>query len=352
MPKVSVIVPVYKVEQYIGKCIESLQNQTMTDIEIILIDDGSPDNSGKICDTYAADDHRIVVIHQDNAGVSVARNAGLDVATGEWITFVDGDDYVAETMCEDIVNAATNNGSDIVIFSFYVLNSNGIIPSRLLKMNEGNVSDEKEYIQKKIITQYYDREIASIKGVSAGTCWGKLVHRNIIDKYHVRFVPGLIRAQDTVFWLNTFEMVKSIYYLDKELYYYRVTDSNITSGNRYIADSEERFGQLINEYQKFIIRNKKDDAFEKALRIRVLQVLYWHLIHNYFHDSNQVNLTERINRLRELCSNEPYSSALHSGDICVLPKSTKLLLTLCKRKLFLLCFYTYKAIEHRRKKQR
>ena len=99
---VSIVIPVYKAEEYIGKCIESLQNQTYSNLQIILIEDSSPDNSGQICDDYAAKDDRITVIHHErNMGVSKTRNDGLAIVKGEYIAFVDGDDYVAPTMIED-----------------------------------------------------------------------------------------------------------------------------------------------------------------------------------------------------------------------------------------------------------
>ena len=106
MCKVSVIVPVYNVEDYIRECLDSLINQTLTDIEIILVDDGSKDLSGTICDEYAKKDCRIKVIHKENGGQSSARNAGLKVSTGEYILFVDSDDYIVENTLETLLNEA------------------------------------------------------------------------------------------------------------------------------------------------------------------------------------------------------------------------------------------------------
>lgn len=116
MPKVSIIVPVYNVADYLPKCIESLQNQTEKDIEIILVDDGSPDECGTICDRYAQEDARIKVLHQENSGQGVARNNGLQVATGEYVLFVDSDDWIESELVETAFGAAKQNDAEIVFF--------------------------------------------------------------------------------------------------------------------------------------------------------------------------------------------------------------------------------------------
>lgn len=115
MPELSIIVPVYKVEQYLHKCLDSILSQTFTDFELILIDDGSPDRCGEICDEYAAKDDRIIVIHQKNRGVSAARNAGLDIARGEYIGFVDSDDWIEPEMYDSMLAATKEKKIDVVL---------------------------------------------------------------------------------------------------------------------------------------------------------------------------------------------------------------------------------------------
>lgn len=119
-PKISVIVPVYKVEEYLEECIESLVNQTMKEIEIILVDDGSPDHCGAICDQYAQKYSNITVIHQKNGGLSCARNQGLSIAKGEYISFVDSDDYVKENMLETLYNACMKNHTKMAACIFFM----------------------------------------------------------------------------------------------------------------------------------------------------------------------------------------------------------------------------------------
>ena len=123
-PKISIIVPIFSAEKYLANCIESLINQTHSNIEIILVNDGSTDKSGELCEKYASIDERITVIHKENGGVSSARNAGLDIATGEWIGFVDADDIAEPDMYEYLLNAAIENGADIVQCAIFFDNQN------------------------------------------------------------------------------------------------------------------------------------------------------------------------------------------------------------------------------------
>ncbi|MBQ9782222.1 MAG: glycosyltransferase family 2 protein [Clostridia bacterium] len=124
---ISVIVPVYNVQKYLPRCIESILNQSYKDIELILVDDGSPDNTGEICDYYAKKDSRVVVIHKENGGVSSARNAGLNIAKGKFINFVDSDDYIPNDSLENLINLQKENDADLVCCTFERLLQNGNI---------------------------------------------------------------------------------------------------------------------------------------------------------------------------------------------------------------------------------
>ena len=133
MVKVSIIVPVYNVEKYLSKCLESLINQTLKDIEIICVNDGSTDNSLSILKEYANKDSRIKIIDKQNEGVSVARNTGIEVATGEYLIFVDSDDYLVENACEKALNTIEHNNSDICIFGHYDLVDEKLVKSSVNK---------------------------------------------------------------------------------------------------------------------------------------------------------------------------------------------------------------------------
>lgn len=116
---ISVIVPIFKVERYLDRCVSSILNQTYKDIEVILLDDGSPDSCPHLCDIWAQRDSRVKVIHQGNQGLSAPRNAGIEISSGEWLAFVDGDDYISLEFCSKLLNAVQSNNSEIAICEFY-----------------------------------------------------------------------------------------------------------------------------------------------------------------------------------------------------------------------------------------
>lgn len=168
MAEVSMIVPVYQVEKYIGQCIESVLNQTFQDFELILIDDGSKDNSGRICDFYAAKDERIRVIHTENRGAAAARNTGLDQASGKYITFLDGDDYLAENMIARLHQVIDDSAYDMVVCDFLNLlpneNDNFIVHLKERTVNGREVlehlKNEKSYgVWTVVWNKIYTREI-------------------------------------------------------------------------------------------------------------------------------------------------------------------------------------------------
>ena len=133
MPEISIIVPVYKVEKYLEKCVDSILNQTFKDFELILVDDGSPDNCPKLCDEYAEKDNRVKVIHKENGGLSDARNCGIEAAEGKYIGLIDSDDYIAPDMYESLYNNLINNDADISVCGLYDCYKDKIIPQSIKK---------------------------------------------------------------------------------------------------------------------------------------------------------------------------------------------------------------------------
>ena len=167
--KVSVIIPVYKVEKYLEKCIDSVINQSYSNLEIILVDDGSPDNCGKICDKYAKKDNRIRVIHKTNGGLSDARNNGIKIATGNYIAFIDSDDYVTEDYIEYLLKLIIDNNSDISIVMPYEVDENYIV-KKIFKREKIYNYNSNDALK----TMLYQKKFET-------SAWGKLFKKNVVN---------------------------------------------------------------------------------------------------------------------------------------------------------------------------
>lgn len=214
MAKISVIVPVYNVEKFIRRCLDSIINQTIKDLEIILVNDGSTDNSGLICDEYAKLDNRIITIHKENGGLSSARNRGLDVATGEWIAFVDSDDYIDHKMYEILYKNAEKNNCDISVCYFEYINQNGIsLYNAKKKLGIDGIYDENAFLN-----LLYKNSETNLICVCA---WNKLYKKEIFDE--LRFKE--IIHEDEEMLNRIYTKKHSIYVNESPLYKY-VQNSN------------------------------------------------------------------------------------------------------------------------------
>lgn len=351
---ISVIVPIYNVENYVDKCIKSLLNQSDLDYEIILIDDGSTDSSADIIDKYYSVDN-IRIIHQVNSGVSVARNVGIELSSGDWITFVDGDDFVEPNFISSLQRTIAINNCDMVVFNYKAFfNENNVFSCRMLPYSKNRyISEEKDFCQKRMISQYYlggDNETV----VSSGTTWCKLIKKDIIVNNNIKFKPGLIKAQDTVFWLNVTEKASKIFFLNENLYNYRLSNNSISSGKKYLSNSVKEFDVLIKEYRRFIEDNYKDDTYLDALNLRYIQVIMWNIDHNFFNKNNKDNLHTKIKQLNDFIYNIDYQNAIRNVSYNDLPTRLKLMLKFIRNRRLYEYYYISKlynflsAIKNRR----
>lgn len=226
--KVSVIVPVYKVEKYLDRCIKSLVNQTLRDIEIILVDDGSPDNCPKLCDQYACKDSRIRVVHKVNGGLSSARNAGLKVAAGEYIGFVDADDDVELTMYERMLVAAEKYKVDFVM-SDYIRIAEGTSSLKTLEMRGGFYT--KQDVRENIFPQLIMGERLEY-GPLLSVC-SCLYKSSFLNEHELLFDEQVRWSEDNIFSALVGYHCNSFYYLKEEgLYHYYQNPASITTSYR------------------------------------------------------------------------------------------------------------------------
>ena len=218
--KVSIIVPVFNTEKYFDECILSLINQTYKNIELIIVDDGTKDNCGKKADEYTQKDRRVKVVHKENGGLSSARNYGLKYATGDYICFIDSDDFVSEDFVEKMVKASIENNADMVFCNYFSLYVNKKNPShRLNAINGKKIFTSEEYLEQLYM---YSGEYVMI--------WNKLFRKEIFNE--LRFVDML--CEDGQIILSVIDKCKRISYLPEVLYYYRRRKSGITGDKKEI----------------------------------------------------------------------------------------------------------------------
>ncbi len=251
-PLISIIIPVYKVEKYLPRCIESVLNQTYKNFELILVDDGSPDNSGKICDEYALKDNRIKVIHKENGGVSSARNAGVDVVTGKYINFVDSDDWVPNNSLKSLYDAIIESNADLSIGGYE---------------NRGKRIKIIKYESEEIdFTSISDKQIIDVVNRTCmyGPCC-KLYKSELIKNNRVFFNQNIKLGEDTLFVRNYLMYINKIQICNDLVYYYNTL--NIGSATRkYYSELSNWSLILLKEYQKLLNAHIKDDKFKlKAL---------------------------------------------------------------------------------------
>lgn len=237
--KVSIIVAVYNVDKYIRRCLDSIKHQTHSNIEVLLIDDGSKDTSGKICDDYAASDSRFKVIHKENGGVSRARQTGLDAATGDYIIHVDPDDYIDNNMIGELLSEAADKKTDIITCDFYL---DGIYYKQGYK-------DEEDLLEK----------VINVRIITA--CWNVFIKRSFIAKNKIRFTPDwLNQCEDFLFMARLITAGATAAHLNKAYYHYWSYNGNSLTNKRSLKKVESLIA-TVNELQKLVPANKFDDFF-------------------------------------------------------------------------------------------
>ena len=251
MPVISIVVPVYKVEAYLESCIRSLLAQTFRDIEIILVDDGSPDQCGALCDRLAAEDSRVVVIHQKNKGLSGARNTGLDAARGEYICFVDSDDLVQPTYCEELLEALQGSGCDFSVCASHRF-EDGSAPCPRKSSDSVQIVSNRDFLE-----MQFDRH--SEFGV-----WNKLMPKKILEEF--RFKEGKLN-EDVIFSADLAKHLHNgVACVSSELHLYRQRGSSIM-GKQAQKGSPDRI--FAGEYLLEAVRESCPDLLPKALAYAV-----------------------------------------------------------------------------------
>ena len=260
-PTVSIIVPVYNAEATISRCIESIINQEYRDFELLLIDDGSTDSSGTICDRYAAEDSRIRLIHKENTGVSETRNMALDLACGTYLQFLDSDDWITPNATRLFVEEAERYHCDMVISDFY-----RVVGKRVA--HKGDIDDDCVLTQEEFSAHMLQNPADFYYGV----LWNKLYRHDIVEKYHLRMNPEISWCEDFMFNLEYIRHAEVFYALQVPVYYYVKTKGSLASQGMSISKTIKMKLMVFEYYNNFYKHVLDEEDYEKN-RLQVYRFL-------------------------------------------------------------------------------
>lgn len=265
---ISVIIPVYNVEEYLRECIDSVLSQTYENYEIILVDDGSTDSSGKICDEYAEKNDKISVIHKQNGGLSDARNKGLSVANGEYIYFLDSDDYIVAEAFEELVSVIKNDNSDFVFFdakSFEDGNKSLNIEQRYIRKSKYETAKGEDVLFKLLKNKEYHSSVP--------LCF---IKKEVLEKAELDFVTGIF-YEDTVFTYELFMLSNRVSYCSKTLYHRRYRNASIMTTKK----TQNYFDSICRVYEEVLVFSKKENKFHLEVAQKYITRCAFNVFNNY-----------------------------------------------------------------------
>ena len=273
MPYISVIVPVYNAEKTIERCVNSITGQTFSDLEIILINDGSKDSSGKLCDALAGKDDRITVLHKKNGGVSAARNSGIELAKGEYIQFVDSDDYVPLHYCEQLVDAQKRFGEDAFIWAgIRIVSENGAVAEQKIQYSDS----EYDVLQRSDVLKLSFKFLLN-------SPVNKLYHRKIISEHGLRMDTAISLAEDLKFniaYLSKMRNQDSIVIVNQIKYNY-MRNGETSLDNRYYAGYYDVHKPILNSIWNYSIEWGAPQEDERLYYSR-----YWDYMQHALYNNN------------------------------------------------------------------
>ena len=303
MPEISVIVPVYRAESFLRKCTDSILNQTFQDLELLLIDDGSPDHSGALCDQIAKEDPRVRVFHKDNGGVSSARNLGMTQANGQYFAFADSDDWLPLDALETLYTALTAAGADTAGGGHWRVEQDGRREAEPGALPQGVYGCEE--IRKGIVDRLLGQRLGKPGEVLNGFVWRFLFSRSVIQNHGMHFLGAYL--EDELFLLEYFCYANKLAMTDKAVYHYLQNPASVT--RRYLPDYMQTFHTFM----------KAKEALAQRLELGRDQPLWrenscWAglliAVGNEFAASNAASLAEKRRRVRGICQLPEMASAI------------------------------------------
>ena len=339
MPKVSIIIPVYNTEKYLKQCIESLTNQTLSEIEIIMVDDGSKEECALLCDELAEKDKRIKVLHKQNEGQGTARNHGLKVATGEYIGFVDSDDYVKPEMYEVMYKAAKNNDADLVLSGVCFVGGNTFAKSG--EYEEKSYFDSEVIFTKNDIKQVLLGIVGALPYESDDSRYGVSVCKNIfkrslLNDNKLEFVSERkIISEDTIFMIDYVKCSQKVVGIPGAFYFYRRNDESFSKAYRsdrlekhliLFTEIEERIKDITTESEYKLYLNRIIQGYSRVLCSQEIMYAY----------EQKLKYSKLKERLKRICANKTIADTLKTYPWYKLPKKQAAFAFAMKYKLYFL----------------
>lgn len=345
---VSVIIPVYKVEKYLNQCVDSVLNQTYRNLEVILVDDGSPDNCPRICDLYAETDRRVKVIHKKNGGVSSAREAGMHVATGDYVIFVDSDDWIDLSTIEICMQEVKKRPEiGCVLFSYIKELPNGSIPMKILDFSIYLTGDEaKDKIYRRLFGLIKNELSHPERMENMSSCWMKLYRADYAKQGKYYDIKDIGSCEDGLFNMYALQKCNNILYLDMPLYHYRKIENSLTSSFR--PDFIKQWENLFSIMQNIIVENELGNLYEEALSNRIalsITAVGLNELNNPSH-----GMFGHIKEIKKYLRQEKYHNAVKQLEIDNMPFVWKLLMICCKLKLATAVYMAINAVNILRKR--
>lgn len=319
---VSIIVPIYNCEKYLHKCIDSLLAQTLPNIEIILIDDGSTDNSGNICENYANNHKNIKVFHQQNSGPAKARNIGLENANGEYIGFVDSDDYISPDMYETLYNLAIKNNIDVVTGDYYTVTDNQKSHSGKFNIPSNRVINSDEI--SKILMNANESRILwfAVKGI----------YRLEIIKNNSIVFPKMKLGEETIFILEFLLSASSMYYIDKPFYFYEQTPDSLTRTKykeNLLPQLEKLYFAKKEIYHKHNFNSYSADLDSYTMKHTIPMLLSNEMAH-------KCKLSEKIKIYKKMRHSKMIKSAFANSSVKLINSKLKYMALLLKFRMYII----------------
>lgn len=312
MPAVSVVIPVYNSAKYLRECLDSIIAQTFSDWEVVAVDDGSSDDSPAILDEYAAKDSRIKVIHKVNGGVSAARNDGLAAASGEYVLFVDSDDFLDKSALQVSYEEALRTGADVVITDHWIWKDGRPETEHRFFAKEFVFADKKDIssVQRMVLYKGYSPYPSPSCGYMFSALWSKLIRRELLVQNDIRFSSTLTLYEDGLVALQILEHARVIAYRQVPTYHYRVLNNSLCHINeqKLVTDC----ANIIREVGGFIRTSGSRDSLGEAFLARVLFLTKKMALRSFFCRGAQGSFFSRYKAFRNIFKAEPYSTAVKS----------------------------------------